>query len=225
MVEQQPLQQPEPQPSEGVPEVLNFGDILSHAFRWGFGQYWRLLLMYLLWVVTIWIPYLNVGTTIAVSTGAPLLMSRRQRIDPTFIFDRSYRQIMGAWMVCLVLQLLGVTVAALFLVIPGIVLSIAWCLAPILLLERGVSPTEALRLSEQATHGEKWTILFGLLAVYLLYAIPALLVWWILQQILPEGAVITDVIRVLYAILAYAGLGVVDVAAAGYIYAVLAKRV
>ncbi|MCS6965812.1 MAG: hypothetical protein NZ473_03495, partial [Candidatus Kapabacteria bacterium] len=103
MVEQHPPSEqpvvPQPPAALPLPEVLNFGDILSYSFRWGFGQYFRILLMLVLWVLTVWVPYLNVGTTIAVTIGAPILLSRQQRIDPTFIFDRRYREVMADWFI------------------------------------------------------------------------------------------------------------------------------
>jgi uncharacterized membrane protein len=205
-----------------VPEVLNFGDILSYSFRWGFGQYFRILLMLLLWVVTIWIPYLNVGTTIAVTTGAPILLSRQQRIDPTFIFDRRYRELMAEWLLLVLLIGLGVFAGLVFVIIPGIVLSLGWILAPLLLVDRGVGVLDSLRQSWRATLGEKWTLLFGWLAVYLLYIIPAGVIAAILGALLPEGA--AAILMGLYGVLAYAGLMAVELGYTGYVYAVLSKR-
>lgn len=39
-----------------------------------------------LWLLTIWIPYLNVGTTIAMAT-IPIELSKGKVISPLFIFD------------------------------------------------------------------------------------------------------------------------------------------
>jgi len=214
------------QPSEPVlPEVLSFGDILSYAFRWGLGQYFRVLLMLVLWVVTLWIPYVNVGTTIAITAGAPILLSRGQRIDPTFIFDRRYRGVVAEWLVLLALLSSAILLGLVFLVIPGIVLAFGWVLAPLLLVDRGSGVLESLRQSWQATMGEKWTLFFGWLAVYLLYVIPAGLLYAVLRLLLPEGAAVTDLILGLYTVLAYAGLAAVDIGYTAYVYAVLGKRV
>lgn len=221
--EQPPTAQPSAAPT--LPEVLAFGDILSYSFRWGFGQYFRIFLMLVLWVLTVWIPYVNVGTTIALSVGAPLLLSRRQRIDPTFIFDRHYRQVMAEWFILVGLIISGIFIGFLFLLVPAIVLAFGWILAPLLLVDRGAGVLDALRQSWQATQGEKWTLFFGLLAVYLIYAIPAAVVYAILSAILPTGAAATDAILTLYAIAAYTGLIAVDLGYTGYVYAVLGKRV
>ncbi len=208
-----------------VSEVLSFGDILSYSFRWGFGQYFRIFLMLVLWVLTVWIPYVNVGTTIAVTIGAPLLLSRRQRIDPTFIFDRRYRHAMADWFILTGLIILGILLGLLFLVIPAVVLALGWLLAPLVLVDRGVGAVDALRQSWQATQGEKWTLFFGLVAVYLIYAIPAAVVYAILSALLPDEGAVRDVILALYAIAAYTGLIAVDLGYTGYVYAVLGKRV
>jgi len=215
----------QPSTTPAIPEVLSFGDILSYSFRWGFGQYFRIFLMYALWVLTLWIPYVNVGTTIAVTAGAAILLSRQQRIDPTFIFDRRYRQVMADWFILSSLIGGGVLLGIVFLVIPGIVLALGWLLAPLLLVDRGTAVMDSLRQSWQATMGEKWTLFFGLLAVYLLYAIPAALVYGILQAILPSDSSVTNVILAIYAVLAYVGFGAVDLGYTGYVYTVLGRRV
>ncbi|GBD07353.1 hypothetical protein HRbin21_01171 [bacterium HR21] len=213
------------QPVESVPDVLEFGDLLGYAFRWGFGQYFNILLMLLLWVLTIWIPYVNIGTTIAVTTGAPILLSRQQRISPTFIFNREYRTVMADWLLLLGLMVGAVLFALVFVLVPALVLSFGWLLAPLLLVDRGMGVLESLRRSWQATLGEKWTLFFGLLAVYFLYLLPAGLILWLLWIVLPKGESTTTVIMRLYTLLAYAGLAAVDMGFTGYVYAVLGKRV
>jgi hypothetical protein len=221
---QVPPEQPM-QPAESVPDVLEFGDLLAHAFRWGLGQYLNVLLMLVLWVLTIWIPYVNVGTTIAVTAGAPIRLSRQQRIRPAFIFNREYRAVMADWLLLLGLMVPAVLVALLLAGIPAVVLSLGWVLAPLLLVDRGMGVVESLRRSWEATLGEKWTIFFGLVAVYFLYLLPAGLLYALLQALLPEGESITAVVLGLYGILAYAGWAAVDIGFTGYVYAVLGKRV
>ena len=53
-----------------------------------------IVLAILLWILTLWIPYINIGTTIALCT-MPLALSRNKPISPTFIFDKRYRQFFG----------------------------------------------------------------------------------------------------------------------------------
>ena len=46
----------------------------------------------ILWILTCWIPYINVGTTIALLYGLPLELSQGKIMKPTAIFDASYRK-------------------------------------------------------------------------------------------------------------------------------------
>ena len=44
-----------------------------------------------LWLITIWIPYLNIGTTIAI-TLLPTQLAKGEIINPLGIFDAKYRR-------------------------------------------------------------------------------------------------------------------------------------
>jgi hypothetical protein len=217
------FQEAEPQ-GQSLPETLSVGNILSHSFRWGLGQYVRILLMLILWALTVWIPYVNIGTTIAILAGAPILLSRRQQITPTFIFDRQYRDVMADWLVLQTLRGGAILLGLLFLVIPGIVVSVGWILAPLLLVDRKHGILESMSQSWHATQGKKWAILLGALVVYLLYAIPAYIIYGILYALLPAEETITSILLGLYAMLAYAGWVAVNVGFTAFIYAVLTRR-
>ena len=115
----------------------------------------------ILWILTIWIPYLNVGTTIAIST-IPIELSKGGMISPLFIFDAKYRQYMGEFFTLIGLMMLAIIPALFFIIIPGIVISISWSLAIYILLDKGVAPGEAMIRSNKATYGYKWTI-FGII--------------------------------------------------------------
>ncbi|MCS7169624.1 MAG: hypothetical protein NZ949_03275, partial [Candidatus Kapabacteria bacterium] len=138
---------------------------------------------------------------------------------------RRYREVMADWFILAALIVLGVLLGLVFLVVPGIVLAFGWLIAPLLLVERGSTVLESLRQSWQATMGEKWTLFFGLMAVYLLYFIPVALVYALLMMVLPEGETVTGAVLGLYSVFAYAGLAAVDLGYTGYAYAVLSRRV
>ena len=115
----------------------------------------------LLWAVTVWIPYLNVGTTIALSVGIVTKASRGEPIPMTEIFNPKYRKYMGEYFLTSGLIGIGVVVGLVFFVIPGIVIGLAWCMAVLLVVDKGKNPTEALTLSNNCTYGYKWKI-FGI---------------------------------------------------------------
>ncbi len=77
---------------------ITYSGVLSEALSIGVRNIIPLTLTYLLWIVTIIIPYINVGTTIAIST-LPVELSRGNVINPLFIFKSKYRQVMGDYFI------------------------------------------------------------------------------------------------------------------------------
>lgn len=126
------------------------------------GNYINILLAVVLYAVTIWIPYLNVGTTIAIMS-LPAELAKGNKLNPTFIFDAKYRKNMGEFFILSLLMFGAILVGMFFMFAPGIVISIAWCFAILLFVDKNKSALEALRESDQCTYGNKWNIFFVLL--------------------------------------------------------------
>ena len=116
-----------------------------------------LLGMVVLYVLTVWIPYLNVGTTIGVQK-AVIKMGRGEVINPLDIFKAENRKNLGDYFLLYGLMSMGIAGATAFMFIPGIVVSIAWGFAIYFFLDKGLSPTKCLKVSWKSTEGEKWTI-------------------------------------------------------------------
>lgn len=133
--------------------------VLSEGMSLGIKNAVSLLVATVLWIVTIWIPYLNVGTTIAMTT-IPIELSKGKVISPVFIFDSKYRKYMGEYFTLIGLMAMAVIPALFFMIVPAIVISLGWSLAIYILLDKGVTPGEAMVQSNKATYGYKWTI-FG----------------------------------------------------------------
>ncbi len=142
---------------------ITFAGVLSEGIGIGLKNAPSLLGAVVLWILTIWIPYLNVGTTIAICS-IPIALSEGKVISPLFIFDKKYRSIMGEYFMLVGLMAMAIIPAMLFMFFPAIVISISWCLAVYILIDKQVSPTEAIVASNKATMGYKWTI-FGVIAV------------------------------------------------------------
>lgn len=144
----------------------------------------------LLWLVTIWIPYLNVGTTIAISL-LPTELAKGNVINPLGIFDSKYRRYMGEYLLTVMMKGMGIF-ASLLLFMPivpvvSIVLSYAWSLSTYFLFEKGKDPIEAIKASNDATYGSKWTmfgisLLFGFFCLCVVSGI-LLLFDWIMEFI------------------------------------------
>lgn len=118
-----------------------------------------LILTTILYVLTIWIPYLNVGTTIAMCS-LTAEMAKGGAINPFFIFKGEYRKNMGEFFILMSLMMGAMSVGFMFMFIPGFVISIAFGFAAVLFVDKDMSALEALRESNRITFGNKWRIFF-----------------------------------------------------------------
>lgn len=138
---------------------LSVKAIISDGFAIGVKNAASLIGATVLWILTIWIPYINVGTTIAMCS-IPVALSKGKVLYPTFIFDSQYRKQMGDYFILQGLSTMAIILAAGFGIIPAFVLSYSWSQAIYLLLDKEITSTDALTTSNKLTYGHKWT-LFG----------------------------------------------------------------
>ncbi|MDR2954376.1 MAG: hypothetical protein LBV43_04780 [Prevotella sp.] len=150
-----------------------------------------------LWLVTIWVPYINVGTTIAILT-IPIELSKGGVISPLFIFDGKYRQYMGEFFTLIGLMMLSIMPALFFMVIPAYIIAIGWSLAIYILLDKGIAPGEALVQSNKATNGYKWTI-FG---VGLVLGLAFLILSWVFGLLGAVGSILVFLLLIVYQVIA-----------------------
>ena len=143
---------------------MTISSILKGGIQIGLKNFLSLIGALILYFLTIWIPYLNVGTTIAMAS-LPAALSRGEVISPTEIFASKYRKNMGNFFLLMSFMVGGILFGYIFLIIPGIVLSYSWCLAILLLVDKGLNPMQALSESNKKTYGHKWTIFFSYLAL------------------------------------------------------------
>lgn len=136
---------------------ITFDSVLKDGLAMGIKNFPSLLLVAVLYVVTIWIPYLNVGTTIAVY-NIPLELSKGNIINPLFIFDSRFRRQMPEFFTLIGIKGIAQCLAYLFLWIPGVILSLAWSMAVYLMFDKKIDPTEALVKSNEITYGYKVTL-------------------------------------------------------------------
>jgi len=151
-------------------KTLTISGILTNSFQLGLKQAGPLFLASLLWLLTIWIPYINVGTTIGM-IGLIIAMGRGEKINPSGIFNAKYRSNIGEFFLLIAFMIIGISSAFMFLVIPGIVLQFAWILAPYLLIDKNLTPLDSIKQSNELTNGYKWTIFFGLLIYFIAISI------------------------------------------------------
>ena len=142
---------------------LDFAETLKDSIEIGVKNAPSIVVAVILWLVTIWIPYINIGTTIAIKL-LPVELAKGNVINPLSIFDSKYRRYMGEFLITWGLMLIPIYIATLFLVVPGIVLSLSWTLSFYFLLDKGKNPIEA-------TYGSKWTMFFVILVFSIIMGI------------------------------------------------------
>lgn len=136
---------------------LNIIATLKEGINCGIKNILSLLIAVVLYVLTVWIPYLNVGTTVGFVKFI-IAMGKGETADPFILFRKDNFDNLGNLFLFLGLQAMGFFAASIFMFIPAIVLSIAWNFAIYFLVDRGMKPVEALDLSFKVTNGEKWRI-------------------------------------------------------------------
>ena len=140
----------------------------------------------LLWALTIWIPYLNVGTTIGLWMGIVSKASKGEKVPMTEIFDPKYRKYMGEFFITSGLIGIGVGAGLAFGIIPGIVIGIAWGLAQLLVIDKGKNPTESITLSNNYTYGNKGRIFCISFLVYFAFMLVFIILGAIAKAVIPS---------------------------------------
>ena len=157
---------------------LDIAATLKDGIEIGIKNIGPILVNVLLWVLTVWVPYLNVGTTIGLSVGIVSKAGRGEAISFTEIFDPKYRKYMGEFFLTIGLIALGVGIGIAFIIVPGIVIGLAWSLALLLVIDKGKRPVDSLALSNSLTYGNKWRmfgiffitgVIFGIVHSFLLF--------------------------------------------------------
>lgn len=184
-------------------EKLDIMQTIREGILYGLKNFFPLLLMVILYAVTVWIPYINIGTTIGLYK-AVIGIGRGETIDPTAIFAKDNFKNLSGFFLLLGLLYMGITVACFFMLIPGLVMSIAWGFAVYFFLDKKVSPLKSLQLSYDSTFGNKWRIfLVGLLCGLLICVICG-----ILTAIPKVGMVLCGVAAILFCAIMVAVEGV-----------------
>ena len=196
--------------------TLTIGGIITNAIAIGLKNMASLVGAVVLWVLTLWIPYLNVGTTIGLYSIV-IAMSKGQVFTPTEIFDPKYRKYIGEFFLLMAFMFFGITMGYLFFIIPGLVISIAWGQALYIMFDKEKTPLECLTLSNKITYGKKWTIFLGQFILVIGLYIALFVISYIIS-------LISDALGLLILVAGYVALISVLLGAAAYIYSVLRQE-
>ncbi|HMB93830.1 MAG TPA: hypothetical protein VKP65_23465 [Rhodothermales bacterium] len=197
-------------------QQLTVGNIINEAIQIGLKNMISLLGAVLLWLLTIWIPYLNVGTTIGLF-AIVLAMSRDEGFSPGEVFDPKYRKYMGEFFLLMGFMYFGTLIGLAFFVIPGMVISIAWGQAIYIMFDKGTSPLESIKLSNEITYGEKWTIFIGTFALVIVLYIAMFILIWVFSNF-------SDLLAGISALAGMVAMVSIAIGAQAYIYRVLSQR-
>ena len=147
-------------PSVGNERVLlDFSQTLSETFSIAMNNMLSFVGASLLFLLTCWIPYLNIGTYFGFCSKV-VAWSKGEHFSPFSIFDRIYRRRMVDYLLVCFFQMTVVIMGLCLCFFPGIVISLATMLGLYICLDKNISPLEAVRASCRMTYGSKWRI-FG----------------------------------------------------------------
>ncbi|HIY68887.1 MAG TPA: hypothetical protein H9828_05680 [Candidatus Alistipes intestinigallinarum] len=178
---------------------LDFSTTLKDAISIGLKNAPSVIAAVALWLITIWVPYINVGTTIAI-TLLPTQLAKGEIINPLSIFESKYRRYMGEYFITMGLMVFPILIGFIFMFAPAIVLSIAWSLSYYFLIEKGKNPIQAIKASNDATYGSKW-IMFAVMLVVGIIAGIFLAIFRALCDAINVGFITFVVMFVLYVLI------------------------
>ena len=150
---------------------LAMGTIIKDGLDIGLKNAVPILVNVLLFVLTVWIPYLNIGTIIGLIVGIPAKASRGEAISMTEIFDPKYRKSKSEFFLTYGLVSVGVFAGCVFFLIPGCIIGIAWSLALLLAVDKGKASLEAISISNKVTYGNKGAIFLAELVLFVVAGI------------------------------------------------------
>lgn len=178
--QQSQYQQPRPQQAMHSDDEkyvnLSFGKDVSlqeailDPFKIAFKNSGWLILTVLLYAVTSWIPYLNIGTTIAM-INLPSALARGEQFSPLYIFEAKYRKYMGEYLTMFGNVILILFASIPFLGIPFIITIYGWSFAPMLLIDKEINASEAFTLSTKITYGYKLKMFFAEFVIELMFSV------------------------------------------------------
>lgn len=199
---------------------LTFGTLVTETLLCALKNAASVLGASLLWILTLWVPYINVGTTIALFYGMPLELSRGGIMSPVAIFDAKYRKFMGEFFSIVGLMMLSLIPAFLFMIVPGIIIAIGWMFAILLVVDKEMNPAQALTESTKYTYGYKWTLFLGSVIINVAFYVAAMLIMGLVTMI--DVSFITVIISI--ALLAVGVTLGVAFSGVAYRYLVLDRR-
>ena len=140
----------------------------------------------LVYILTIWIPYINLGTSIAMYAFV-IAMARNEAFTVEELFSCKYRKLMGPILLLFGMSFLAIVFGLLWFVVPGIVVALAWGQASYLIVDKNLDPMEALKTSYKITYGNKWTIFLSAFILTILFTLVGFIIDQLYLKMLMNG--------------------------------------
>lgn len=171
-------------------QVISFIDVIKSSFRIVKKYRFKVILSYLLWFITFWIPYLNIGTTIGLKKMI-VKMSHGDSFSPLDIFDSENRKNIDIFLILWFISSNLIIIASfVFLFFPGYVMYFALSQIYLLFIDKNLGAMESIRESYRITYGEKWQILFskflGNIGIYILGSIIISIIYFAIYNSLAQ---------------------------------------
>lgn len=200
---------------------MSVGLIIANGFSLGFKNFFSIVGAFILWIITLWIPYLNLGTTVGLY-ALVVKISRGEKFSPITIFDRTYRRIFPEFFVLLAVTFVAELAGIILFFIPGYILSLVWCISFFLLIDKGMSVEDSLKNSNKATYGYKWNIFGGIIILNIIFFVAMIIIK--LASISFHSSIPSLIFMVLLILIILIYLSVTW-GAYGHIYRELSKRI
>ena len=194
--------------------------VISEGIGLGIKNFVSIFVAYILFFLTCWIPYINVGTSIAL-VNLPITLSKSNGniISPTFIFDGQYRKYMGEFFNLMGLMAISLIPAFLFLFVPGIIISYGWSQAYYLMFDKELAPSESMMQSTKITYGYKSTLFWIDIIISVVASIAIGVIIWLVGLIIDSSVVTMIVMALIISLVA-----VIRVGCNAVVYRELQKR-
>ncbi len=172
---------------EQQPSATSYGSScatlsITQAFNDGFAMGVKNMFSYagafFLYILTIWIPYINLGTTYAMLT-LPARYKKDEAFNPLSIFESRFRKPLVNLLLTHFFMFIVMLICIPLVFPAAVVFCVALSFSLYFVIDDDMTPLEAMQTSNKCTYGNKWRI-FG---VTFLFALAVLIIGGIITML------------------------------------------
>ena len=133
--------------------VLSVSDILRKSFEINKKHQFKVLATYLLWLLTIWIPYINIGTTIGLKAMV-VKISNNEAFSPLDIFKVEHRAYFGEFLLLSFMFYAITLFGTILFIFTGLIIQYALSQIFYLSIDKKYNFADCFKISYKITFGE-----------------------------------------------------------------------